>query len=309
MQEKEQKISPIKERILYFADYLGISKRDFYKTIGVSRGTLESKTGITEDTMAKFIAKYPEVSLEWLITGQGSMFISSENFFGKKGHSKTTKNVIKSNDNIFDNNFDTERKLQKTLSNGKVASSQSEEPVRYDLSTTRPAIASDRVTAYETGRRLAEVPVVDIEAAAGGGALNSDYLDESDVLGIPASILPHTSSKRLCICVRGESMEPTLYDGVRVVVRLLDRAEWAGIRNSEVYVVTDREGNTYIKRLRNKLRSRGVIALVSDNPDKRRLRTRYLMCGSSNWRYRTVYRPLSGMPLTNCATRWVICGT
>lgn len=71
MQEKEQKISPVKERILQFADTLGISKREFYKIIDVSRGTLESKTGITEDTLAKFIAIYPQVNIEWLMTGRG----------------------------------------------------------------------------------------------------------------------------------------------------------------------------------------------------------------------------------------------
>ncbi|MFR9165028.1 MAG: helix-turn-helix transcriptional regulator [Dysgonomonas sp.] len=73
MQEKEQKISPIKSRILQFVDTLGISKRDFYKTIEVSRGTLESKTGITEDVVAKFIANYPEVNIVWLMTGKGEM--------------------------------------------------------------------------------------------------------------------------------------------------------------------------------------------------------------------------------------------
>lgn len=76
MQGKEQKISPIKQRILQFAEYLGISKRDFYKAIGVSRGTLESKTGITEDVLAKFIATYPDVSIKWLITGCGDMMPS-----------------------------------------------------------------------------------------------------------------------------------------------------------------------------------------------------------------------------------------
>lgn len=73
MQAKEQNISPIKQRILYFAGTLGISKRDFYAKIGVSRGTLESKTGITEDVIAKFFAAYPEVSIEWLMLGVGEM--------------------------------------------------------------------------------------------------------------------------------------------------------------------------------------------------------------------------------------------
>lgn len=78
MQEEKQNISPIKQRILSFAATLPLSKRDFYLKIGVSRGTLESKTGITEDVMAKFIASYPQVSIIWLVTGQGSMLRADE---------------------------------------------------------------------------------------------------------------------------------------------------------------------------------------------------------------------------------------
>lgn len=73
MQEKVQNISPIKQRILSYVDILNISKREFYSEIGVSRGTLESKTGITEDILAKFIARYPLVSTDWLINGSGPM--------------------------------------------------------------------------------------------------------------------------------------------------------------------------------------------------------------------------------------------
>ena len=84
MQEKKQNISPIKQRILFFAGTLGISKRDFYAKIGVSRGTLESKTGITEDVVTKFFAAYPEVSVEWLMTGEGEMLKNSPSCKEKK---------------------------------------------------------------------------------------------------------------------------------------------------------------------------------------------------------------------------------
>lgn len=80
MQGKEQNNSPIKQRILFFASTLGISKRDFYAKIGVSRGTLESKTGITEDVITKFFATYPEVSIEWLMTGEGEMLKNSPSY-------------------------------------------------------------------------------------------------------------------------------------------------------------------------------------------------------------------------------------
>ena len=73
MSKIEQKKSPIKERILKYADTLGISRRKFYTKIGVSRGTLESDSGITEDILVKFITVFPEIDTEWLISGRGEM--------------------------------------------------------------------------------------------------------------------------------------------------------------------------------------------------------------------------------------------
>jgi hypothetical protein len=68
-----QNNSSIKQNILQYIDYLNISRRDFYSNTGISRGTLESPTGITEDTLWKFIVKYPKVRIEWLIKGTGNM--------------------------------------------------------------------------------------------------------------------------------------------------------------------------------------------------------------------------------------------
>ncbi len=114
MQAKEQNISPIKQRILYFAGTLGISKRDFYAKIGVSRGTLESKTGITEDVITKFFATYPEVSIEWLMLGVGKMLktkrtskiktdceevITKDNGSESAGHTQPSNPMI---DRLFD---------------------------------------------------------------------------------------------------------------------------------------------------------------------------------------------------------------
>ena len=91
MQEKMQHISPIKQRILQFFETLNISKRDFYKKLGISRGTLESNTGITEDVMAKFIATFPDVSIDWLIFGIGSMIKEAEN---QSDNSNTLKEPV-----------------------------------------------------------------------------------------------------------------------------------------------------------------------------------------------------------------------
>jgi phage repressor protein C with HTH and peptisase S24 domain len=88
MQEKKQNISPIKQRILQFVDTLGISKREFYTQIGVSRGTLESKTGITEEIITKFITTYPNISIEWLMTGYGEIYKTTKDFATTKKEEK-----------------------------------------------------------------------------------------------------------------------------------------------------------------------------------------------------------------------------
>lgn len=84
-----------------FAGTLGISKREFYLKIGVSRGTLESKTGITEDVLTKFIATFPDISLDWLIMGVGDMLrpkdCSSRN---EQPHSPQSTNIQPSNNDV-----------------------------------------------------------------------------------------------------------------------------------------------------------------------------------------------------------------
>ena len=69
MQEKSQ----IKQNILLYIDFIGISKYDFYRRTGITRGVLDQPTGISEDNIAKFIAYFNEVNIEWLITGKGNM--------------------------------------------------------------------------------------------------------------------------------------------------------------------------------------------------------------------------------------------
>jgi hypothetical protein len=78
LQGKIQIFSPVKQRILQFVDTLNISKREFYLNTGISRGTLESQTGITEETITKVISKYQNISPTWLITGKGKMFLDGD---------------------------------------------------------------------------------------------------------------------------------------------------------------------------------------------------------------------------------------
>ena len=69
MQEK----SPIKKNILQYIEYKGISKYKLYQETGITRGVLDQNNGMSEENTARFIAQYPEVSTDWLLTGKGAM--------------------------------------------------------------------------------------------------------------------------------------------------------------------------------------------------------------------------------------------
>ena len=225
--------------------------KDFANKVGVSPSAIteinKGRTNVGLSVIQKTVSTYPHINLEWLITGEGEIF-----------KTKTPKNVTIENSNINGNKKGNKRELQKTLPN-----TPSKKIVRNLAESL-----SDKLKGSIGG--YIEVPLVDIEAAAGGGAPNADFIEEAENIRFPLSLLHHATGKLLCINVVGESMEPTLFDGSLVVIRLIDRSHWGNIRSGDVYVITDREGTTYIKRVRNKLRSQGVLIMTSDNPDQRR---------------------------------------
>lgn len=63
----------MKERILQFIDYKRFSKSKFYRETGLSNGILDKKSGLTLDSIDKIYSKYPEINIEWLLTGKGEM--------------------------------------------------------------------------------------------------------------------------------------------------------------------------------------------------------------------------------------------
>jgi hypothetical protein len=73
MQRNTRDISCIKQRILQFAAFEGISKYEIYHKTGISNGVFSQKGGISEDNILKFISYYENISEQWLLTGNGPM--------------------------------------------------------------------------------------------------------------------------------------------------------------------------------------------------------------------------------------------
>ena len=73
-------MTTIKDRVLQISDYKGVSKEKFFEELEVSYGNFKGKakeSALNSNVLEKIIAKMPEISAEWLLTGKGEMLKSS----------------------------------------------------------------------------------------------------------------------------------------------------------------------------------------------------------------------------------------
>lgn len=65
----------IKDRLIKFLAHLEIGQGKFEKNCGISNGSVNNikEGGITTQKVEKILAAYPELNVDWLITGNGNM--------------------------------------------------------------------------------------------------------------------------------------------------------------------------------------------------------------------------------------------
>lgn len=67
----------IRDRIIEYLEYKGISKYKFYKETGLSNGFLDKKGSIGADKCEIIYYHYSDLNLEWLIIGKGDKIKNS----------------------------------------------------------------------------------------------------------------------------------------------------------------------------------------------------------------------------------------
>lgn len=93
----------IKERVLQVTDLKGISKEKFFNDLGVSYANFKGKAkekALSSDVLANIIAKYPEISSYWLLTGEGEALLS------EKKHITQEKSILEVRINNQDREID-----------------------------------------------------------------------------------------------------------------------------------------------------------------------------------------------------------
>lgn len=141
---------------------------------------------------------------------------------------------------------------------------------------SKPLVAKNQVSEPEGEYRTITidnegneaVPITELRAAAGSGYLNEEFIQESDHIMLPGYFVKG-DGMRLWIRVKGDSMSPTFQDGSFVLIRHIPPSEWRFIRDEHIHVVVTNEGDTLLKRVKNRLdREKPFLSLMSDNPDK-----------------------------------------
>jgi phage repressor protein C with HTH and peptisase S24 domain len=228
----------IQARIKQIRTDSGQTQEQFAKSIGLKRDNYAQieigKQLPSYETISAIVRVYNK-SYSWIIEGKEGKVFSQESAKGdSKDRGKVTGKVT-----------------------GKVA--EPNELDSYTKNLTPTIIDTD-------GIKL--VPIVDIKAAAGTGYLNTETLEAEDVIHLPATLLK--SGHHLCIRIKGTSMSPTFQDGGYLIIRLLELDEWVNMLNERCYVIVDKDGKTYVKRVKNRFSGgdKGFIVLSSDSPDK-----------------------------------------
>lgn len=108
--------------------------------------------------------------------------------------------------------------------------------------------------------------MTNLEAAAGGGCINPEEITNEGVISVPNHLIKHNGTY-LAVRIKGNSMAPTLLDSGYAVIRLINQNDWYSIKDDYVYVISATDGNTYLKRIKDRLKQ-GFLVLMSDNPDK-----------------------------------------
>lgn len=229
MQENKQEKSLIKQNILLYLSRKGMKPYEFYKKSGVTRGVLSQNNGISEENLARFLACFPEVNAEWLLTGKGEML-------------KTKRTSSGFSDETIPDFIDKDTEF--------IAPEQ--------VSMIHYPKAVEKIYPHET------VSLYDIEAAANLRSLFEN--SEENVIG--QIVIPDIPKCDGAIYVRGDSMYPLLKTGDIILFRFVSN-ELSSIFYGEMYLISmNLDGDEYltIKYINRSEKGEDWIKLSSHNP-------------------------------------------
>jgi len=220
----------IRERLLKFIENKGISKYKFYQETGFSNGFLDKEGTIGADKCEKLSYQYPDLNLEWLITGRGEMLRD-------RNIQKTQIHAL----DVNDESIDIQDKYTNNLQITKI----------------------DKPTKYM--ERILEFQDITLYNLSGAANLKTLFTEKNqNILGTIR--LPNISKCDGALYVTGDSMEPIIKSGDIVCYKEIN--DVSSIIYGNMYLVSiDIEGDEYltIKYITRSDKGEGWICLKSHN--------------------------------------------
>ena len=95
----------IKDRFIEFLKYLKIGQNKFEKNCNIGIGTINNiRDGISSPNLSKIIKTYPELNLDWLVSGEGEMLKSLHKEINVNNNDSKIINRKNSSTSIIDEN-------------------------------------------------------------------------------------------------------------------------------------------------------------------------------------------------------------
>lgn len=239
-------------RIKEYLDYKSISLNAFDKAIEAGNGyfgkQLKRQASVGSDVIEKIVCKYPDLNVEWLITGRGEMLYTPN--ASKKNNNNTPTT---SSENIPEHYSKTTRSVHPTTV----------KTVHPTVHPTQNLGLPKVVTVTENDKEL--VSFVNAKSAAGylNGYADTDYVENLPTIRIPNL----GGGTHRAFEIVGHSMNPTLHNHAIGIGRWVESFE--DIRDRRIYTVVTKSEGIVTKRVLNRISDSGRLILISDNQNKR----------------------------------------
>lgn len=125
-------VETIKDRLTKFLAFIEIGQGKFEKNCGLSNGTVNNikEGGITTQKVEKILLAYPQLNIDWLITGRGDM--------EKQSSEAVSEDNLNTNDMDMKTLFDVIRRQNARLD--ELEKENADLRRKYEHSEERPAV-------------------------------------------------------------------------------------------------------------------------------------------------------------------------
>lgn len=210
----------IKDRISEFIRCNNITIAEFERNVNLANGYIKKfKGSIGSDKLNNIASYYPELNIEWLITGKGNMLKESGDVIGS----------IQGDGNKIEYNNTGDVEVGNNI-NITLPESGTQKIVNSDGSVELASTNSNSVN-YKL------VPLLNLDAVGGMHSLNA--IDGTEYT---ERLIPFTDAQDgdIALIVSGNSMDPTCPAGSKVLLReVVNWQEYFGFGNIFVIHLTD----------------------------------------------------------------------